>query len=406
MISFGPRSILLAVGTLHGFVLAALLLRVPANRTANRLLALLVAVVALRILPYIIGFAGFYDAYPWLTFLPYDWSLGYGAVIWLYVTVVCSGQLPPRWQWHLAPALVQGAYYAVLFAQPLAVKHRWDSAVHAPFVIPVESAWALLSLSAYLALSWRAHVRYQAWLDANQSNREEFRLSWLRLFLIAIGITLVFWAGTVLYDAFVVRLDYFDRFGLYLWFSLLVYGLGVGGLRSARLVYPRPAATDRPEGIPAAEVPQPVDAVGGAAVSGAPAAAQGVETDGAPGSRQPDWERMGREWSELVRESGWWRDPGLTAPILARHLATNTAYLSRALNSGLGHNFNEFVNLLRVQAVQDELARPDQQRDLLAVALDAGFNSKASFNRVFKRLTGETPSDFRRRKGLPTSQDQ
>lgn len=403
MISFGPRSILLAIGTLHGFVLAALLLRVPANRTANRLLALLVAVVALRILPYIIGFAGFYDAYPWLSFLPYDWSLGYGAVIWLYVTVLCTGHLPRRWYAHLAPALVQGVYYAVLFVQPLTEKHRWDSAVHAPFVLPVESAWALLSLGIYLALSWRAHIRYQAWLDSEQSNREEFRLTWLRLFLIAIGLTLLFWAATVLYDAFVARLDYFDRFGLYLWFSLLVYGLGGGGLRSARLAYPRPAdvATNA-----AAATHEPESSAGLGVTGNVPSAATVAEPDAVTVERQADWERMGREWSVLVRERGWWRDPGLTAPILARHLATNTTYLSRALNTGLGHNFNEFVNLIRVQAVQEELGRSDQQRDVLAIALDAGFNSKASFNRVFKRLTGETPSEFRRRKGLPTSQDQ
>jgi len=115
---------------------------------------------------------------------------------------------------------------------------------------------------------------------------------------------------------------------------------------------------------------------------------------------------MGERWSELVGERGWWRDPDLTAPVLARHLATNTTYLSRALNDGLGQNFNEFVNRLRVQSVQAELANPDQLRDVLAIALDAGFNSKASFNRVFKRFTGETPTEFRRRKSLERSQLQ
>jgi len=51
---------------------AALLLRGATNRSANRLLALLLTVVALRVLPYIIGFAGFCDAYPWLSYLPYE----------------------------------------------------------------------------------------------------------------------------------------------------------------------------------------------------------------------------------------------------------------------------------------------------------------------------------------------
>ena len=115
---------------------------------------------------------------------------------------------------------------------------------------------------------------------------------------------------------------------------------------------------------------------------------------------------MARRWGQLVREHGWWRDPDLTAPLLARHLATNTTYLSRALNDGLGQNFNEFVNRIRIEAVTAELARADLSRDVLAIALDAGFNSKASFNRVFKRITGQTPTDFRRQAGLGTSQLQ
>lgn len=165
----------------------------------------------------------------------------------------------------------------------------------------------------------------------------------------------------------------------------------MGGLRSAGLVYPRHVDAIEPsvEG-------EPIDAQGDGSV---PEAAR-------LGDRQPDWGAMGRRWGELVREHGWWRDPDLTAPLLARHLATNTTYLSRALNDGLGQNFNEFVNRIRIEAVTAELARPDLNRDVLAIALDAGFNSKASFNRVFKRLTGQTPTDFRRHAGLGTSQLQ
>ncbi len=378
MISFGPRSILLLIGTAHGAVLAALLVRTPVNRVANRLLAALLAVVALSVLPYIIGFAGFYDAYPWLSFFPYDWSLGYGALIWLYTAVICRGTLPDRWRWHLLPAGLQGTYYLVAFAQPLTVKNRWNETVHVPVVMPLETVWSMAALTVYLTLAWRACARYQRWLDSGLSNREEFRLTWLRAFLLAFGATLVLWAGTTLFDMLVRGLNYFDRFPLYLWFSLLIYGLGLGGLRNARLAYPRP----------------PTDTVPVLAESSAPT--EPTERD-ASSNPATDWAVVGSRWSDVVRGEGWWRDPDLTAPLLARHLATNTSYLSRALNEGLGQNFNEFVNRLRVEWVQEQLARPDNDREVLAIALDAGFNSKASFNRVYKRITGETPTEFRRR---------
>lgn len=384
MISFGPRSILLLIGTGHAIVLAILLWRTAVNRVANRVLAVLLLIVAFRVVPYIIGFAGYYDAYPWLSYMPYDWSLGYGVLIWLYARVIGRGELPTRWRWHLVPAIVQGAYYGVMFVQPLSFKNHWNATVHEPIVVPIETAWSLIAMCVYLVLAWREYIRYQRWLDADLSNREEFRLTWLRAFLIAFAITLVLWSGTVLFELFVKALNYFDRFPLYLWFSLLIYGLGIGGLRSAKLLYPRPG---------------PIGSAKVIVESGEPAPAE-------PPGRTVEWRAMGEQWSQRVREQGWWRDPDLTAPTLARHLATNTSYLSRALNDGLGQNFNEFVNRLRVEAVQADLARADDARDVLTIALEAGFNSKASFNRVFKRFTGETPTEFRRRHGRATSQNQ
>jgi AraC-like DNA-binding protein len=406
VIVFSTRSILLAIGTVHGLVLAALLLCAKTNRLANRMLALLLVVVALRIVPYIIGFAGFFDAYPWLSFLPCDFSLGYGALIWLYTRMICTGAPPAGWRRHLVPAAMQGAYYAVMFLQPLPVKNRWNDTVHEPWIVPMELAWALSAMCAYLLLARRDYVLYQRWLDDDLSNREEFRLTWLRLFLTTFGVTLLLWTGTVLFDVFVRHLNYFDRFPLYLWFSLLVYGLGVGGLRGAGLAYPRALETrDSERRMPASAQglyagPIVVAAVpDGLAVASASRPSTTVE-------RQPNWMETGNRWRDLVRAEGWWRDPDLTAPMLARHLATNTTYLSKALNDGLGQNFNEFVNRLRVDAVKAELVRPDLRRDVLAIALDAGFSSKASFNRVFKRLTGQTPTDFRRVSAGPASQNQ
>jgi AraC-like DNA-binding protein len=378
VIRFGPYSILLLVGTLHGLALSALLLRARTNTTANRLLALLVALVALRVVPYIIGFAGFFDRWPWLSFLPYEWSLAYGPLLWLYVTQQCTGSLPTRWWRHLLPSAVQGAYYVVMFLQPLAVKNSWDSAAHEPVIAPIERALTLAGLALYLGAAWRTVAAYQRWLDATLSNREEFRLRWLRVCLVLFAITLAFWTAVTVVDAAVRPLDYFDRFWLYLWFSLLTYAVGVGGLRHRAVRYPSESARIDEE---------PASAVAFAA----------AEPDA---GRQPDWQAMGARWQAMVASNGWWRDPELTAPRLARHLATNSTYLSRALNEGLGQNFNEFVNQFRVDFVKSELANPRQTREILDLAIEAGFNSKASFNRVFKRMTGETPSEFRARHTL------
>ncbi len=91
-------------------------------------------------------------------------------------------------------------------------------------------------------------------------------------------------------------------------------------------------------------------------------------------------------------------DPDLSLATLARRLGTNTHHLSRALNEGLGLNFSSFIGRLRSETVATAL-RADDRRDLLDLALEAGFSSKASFNRSFFATFATTPSAYRRALG-------
>jgi AraC-like DNA-binding protein len=100
---------------------------------------------------------------------------------------------------------------------------------------------------------------------------------------------------------------------------------------------------------------------------------------------------------ELMEREKFFLDPEITLPKLAQALEIPTAHLSRVINDLLGRNFYEFVNHYRVEDAKRRLAGPDASRDkLITVALDCGFNSLATFNRVFKELAGRTPSDYRK----------
>jgi AraC-like DNA-binding protein len=88
----------------------------------------------------------------------------------------------------------------------------------------------------------------------------------------------------------------------------------------------------------------------------------------------------------------WWREPALELSELARRVGTNTNYLSRALNEGLGMSFSEFINRLWVEGAQERLLGTGE---VLEIAFDVGFRSKASFNRAFKACAGESPTAWR-----------
>jgi AraC-like DNA-binding protein len=99
---------------------------------------------------------------------------------------------------------------------------------------------------------------------------------------------------------------------------------------------------------------------------------------------------------ELMEREKSFLDPEITLPKLAQALDIPVAHLSRVINELLGQNFYEFINRYRVEDAKRRLASPDSGREkLIAVALDCGFNSLATFNRVFKELAGRTPSDYR-----------
>ena len=107
-----------------------------------------------------------------------------------------------------------------------------------------------------------------------------------------------------------------------------------------------------------------------------------------------DWRGQGERWAAQIRDNGWHRDETLSLKRLAALLGTNESYVSRALNDGLGVGFSDFVNGLRCEDVAAALVA-DERRGVLSIAFDAGFASKASFNRAFQRRYGQSPSAYR-----------
>lgn len=88
-------------------------------------------------------------------------------------------------------------------------------------------------------------------------------------------------------------------------------------------------------------------------------------------------------------------DPTLNLPQLAGRLAVTPHQLSQLLNTYCGKNFSDYINSFRVEHFKNAVVAPaNAHLSLLALAFESGFNSKAAFNAVFKKMTGTTPSDF------------
>ncbi len=106
---------------------------------------------------------------------------------------------------------------------------------------------------------------------------------------------------------------------------------------------------------------------------------------------------------QLFTENESFKDPELTLSDLAEVLDVHPNHLSQVINSIEQKSFYDLINERRIQAFLEAVNKPEnQQYTFLALAFSCGFNSKASFNRNFKKFTGQTPSDYLKSNPIPS----
>jgi len=115
-----------------------------------------------------------------------------------------------------------------------------------------------------------------------------------------------------------------------------------------------------------------------------------------PVTDRSDAREKGRRLKEAVAANRLYEDPELTLATLAVKLMIHPHDLSRIINMGLEKNFSDFINEFRVREVARKMQDPAFDRlTLQGIAYESGFNSKTTFNRVFKEMTGKTPVEYK-----------
>lgn len=91
------------------------------------------------------------------------------------------------------------------------------------------------------------------------------------------------------------------------------------------------------------------------------------------------------------------RESDLTLGMLSQQLSISPRHLSQVINEQLHQNFFEFVNRYRVEEAKKQLIDENNKKyTILAIAYEVGFNSKSTFNTVFRKYTNMTPSQYKK----------
>lgn len=331
------------------------------NQPANRFLALLLLTTSGWLLGFFFATGGLYAQNPNLYFKPIFYSFAAGPLVYFFVRhlVDRTVEFSRKHLLHFLPALAQGGLYWFLTFQDYAYRRWFWLEVHKPITQRIEFIGTFLSLSVYLILATRLLAQYRHWLRENESELSMINLNWLRVVLIILFIGSGQWLLEIVLREF---------FGFYYGYNnaafllaILIIVLAVGSLFQTnieRLVVTPPTAASPPPTTDPAILDQITQS--------------------------------------MLRDK-YFLDPRLNLKTFAAKLKLPPRTVSEHLNHGLEVSFIDFVNRHRVEEVKRRLQTEDLELySILGIALESGFNSKATFHRVFKQFTGAPPGQFTR----------
>jgi AraC-like DNA-binding protein len=108
----------------------------------------------------------------------------------------------------------------------------------------------------------------------------------------------------------------------------------------------------------------------------------------------PDMQLLMRRIEELVVGKKMYLEPELSLPQIASALNEKERNISQAINTIQLRNLNDYINSLRIEHAC-RLLLTNKEKPIFEVMYESGFNTKGAFNQVFKKITGETPTQYR-----------
>lgn len=98
----------------------------------------------------------------------------------------------------------------------------------------------------------------------------------------------------------------------------------------------------------------------------------------------------------LCKEQHIYTDSTLNREKIAEKLGISAGYVSQIVNTITGDNFANYINQYRVEAVKEMISNSEYENyNLLAMGLESGFTSKTTFYKAFKKVTGQTPNEYK-----------
>ncbi|MGV6830401.1 MAG: helix-turn-helix domain-containing protein [bacterium] len=327
-----------------------------------------------------LGYADWYSGgwtRDFLFFMPFMQVLIIGPVVFFYTKSLLNVdfQLTRRDYLHFLPGMLYLFYSMVVFVTDVFIADEFYFYANGrdKDLADWYQATGLVSMSIYLVLSLKYYANYKKLLFDKVSYAESILFKWIQNFMIAFLCILV------LRVLFFITNPEWGNFGSQFWhyiaFSAVFYYVAITGYSNVIKQITLQGEKLKVINVFDEEL-QLMDT---------------TKTD----AIEEDYSEWKSQLKDLMLNERLFENPRLALSDVARELKTTTKLISTVVNTSFQMNFNDFVNHYRVEAIKNKFEQGEQNTTtLLGIALDCGFNSKATFNRAFKKHTELSPKEY------------
>lgn len=361
------------IAIVQGIFLGAILLFNRKNRLSTTLLSFLLFCIAISMSRWHFLYINYKTLYYYTAYLNISFYLLFGPLIYFYSLAITSSirRLSAKELIHFLPFL--GFFFYMIIRYHFIGQTRSVEEMHGMdrgnmITLPIIIFAFLAVIIAYILVSFRVLKKYHRDMKDFFSNIERIKLTWLNLFLsTALVFCMVLVVSGILFvnNMTVTTAGYVVAFILYAVFLASIFMVTYFSIR-----YPEMFAREKldPETRPYES--------------------HNVE-------REQQEEYRNRIIACMERDRPYLND-ALTLREFARMVDIPPYLVSMTLNLGINQNFYNFINQYRIKEAKRMLADSScADLTVLRIAFKSGFNSKTTFNSMFKKFAGVTPSQFR-----------
>jgi AraC-like DNA-binding protein len=390
---FNFYSSLLLITFSQGLIYSVLLLKkgIQTSHKSNYWLSLFVFLCSLFVAPWMLGFAGWYDNQPYrdiMFYMPFQQLFFIGPILFFYVQSLLnpSFKLNNKQFLHLLPGILYLLYSLVVFVYDKVILGKYyfyENGMDKDF-----DAWyqysGFISMLLYLFLSIKYYNNYKKLIVQITSNADAVLFDWIRKYLFAfLAMVLLKVFAEIIYAIFPQYTNYAGIWWFYLSYSLILYYIAITGYSNSvetKIGFEMSVFDKKP--ILLFDQNQENNTIE-------------IDYHEIKTEISPEINIWKSKIETLIQSEKLYQNPELSLTDIAKKLDSNSNIISRAINQGFAMNFNDFINNYRIEAVKEMFQNGEHKKStLLGIAYDCGFNSKATFNRAFKKNTGFSPKEF------------